>query len=245
MRTRYELKEAARLGPGEEDDKEARVLNRIVRWTSEGLEYEADPRQGEKIVEELAFRTAKEWRRQQSAIPLTRSRKTRKTHYRAFAAMSNYLSADRPDCQFSSREVCRFMAEPTTMGVEALERIGRYLVKRPRLVYKYPVNSIVSAFDIYVDTDHAGCLRTRKSTSGGCVLAGRHLLKSWSSIQPTITPSSGEAELHGVVRGGAVGLSFMSLLSDLGVHLPLRVWTDSTASQGILRTSRSWKGQTP
>ena len=64
-------------------------------------------------------------------------------------------------------------------------------------------------------------------------MAGKHLLKSWSSTQPTITLSSGEAELHGVVRGGAVGLGFLSLLADLGVKLRLRLWTDSTASQGI------------
>ena len=39
----YELKQLARLGPGVGDDKEATVLNRVVRWTPEGLEYEADP----------------------------------------------------------------------------------------------------------------------------------------------------------------------------------------------------------
>ena len=44
LKQKYELKEAARLGPAPEDQKEARVLNRIIRWTSEGLEYEADPR---------------------------------------------------------------------------------------------------------------------------------------------------------------------------------------------------------
>ena len=65
------------------------------------------------------------------------------------------------------------------------------------------------------------------------MLVGSHLLKSWSSTQPVITLSSGEAELYGVVRGGAVGLGFISLLADLGVILVLRLWTDSTASQGI------------
>jgi len=48
-----------------------------------------------------------------------------------------------------------------------------------------------------------------------------------------VTLSSGEAELYGVVRGGAVGLGFLSLLSDLGVQLPMRLWTDSSASQGM------------
>ena len=64
-------------------------------------------------------------------------------------------------------------------------------------------------------------------------MVGSHLLKSWSSTQPVITLSSGEAELYGVVRGAAVGLGFLSLLTDLGIVLVLRLWTDSTASQGM------------
>ena len=53
LRKKYELKEGARLGPGEKDDKEARILNRLVRWTESGIEYEADPRQGERLVRDL------------------------------------------------------------------------------------------------------------------------------------------------------------------------------------------------
>ncbi len=69
------------------------------------------------------------------------------------------------------------MAEPTKMSVEALERMGSYLAKYPRLVYHYPFQEAVEGLDVYVGADHAGCLRTRKSTSGGWVLAGGHLLK--------------------------------------------------------------------
>ena len=46
----YELTRGGRLGPGAKDDKEATVLNRVVRWTSAGLEYKADPRQVEKFL---------------------------------------------------------------------------------------------------------------------------------------------------------------------------------------------------
>ena len=53
LKQRYELTESARLGPGSQDDKEGRVLNRILRWTAAGLEYEADPRQVEKLVRDL------------------------------------------------------------------------------------------------------------------------------------------------------------------------------------------------
>ena len=125
------------------------------------------------------------------------------------------------------------MAEPIILSAEALKRLGRYLVSYPRLVYEYPFQDAIDGIDVYVDTDHAGRLRTRKSTSGGCIVAGKHLLKSWSSTQPTITLSSGEAELHGVVKGGANGIGFLSLLGDFKIKIPLRLWTDSSASKGM------------
>ena len=112
------------------------------------------------------------------------------------------------------------MAEPTILSTEALKRLGRYLVKFPRLVYEYPFQDDVSHLDVYVDTDHAGCLRTRKSTSGGCIIAGKHLLKSWSSTQDTLALSSGETEYCGVTKTSGVGLGYQALLADLGVELP-------------------------
>ena len=45
--TRYELRKGGRRGPGKNDAKEILVLNRAIRWTASGPEYEADPRQAE------------------------------------------------------------------------------------------------------------------------------------------------------------------------------------------------------
>ena len=50
MRAKYELTVGARLGPGKDDDHEGLVLNRVVRWTSAGIEYEAYPRRAEKLI---------------------------------------------------------------------------------------------------------------------------------------------------------------------------------------------------
>ena len=47
--------------------------------------------------------------------------------FRAAAARSNYLSIDRPDCQFASKEMCRLMTTPKRMVHAALERLRRYL----------------------------------------------------------------------------------------------------------------------
>ena len=64
-------------------------------------------------------------------------------------------------------------------------------------------------------------------------MLGRHLVKSWSSTQTSISLSSGEAEFYGVVKAAGVGLGLQSLLQDLHLEVSVRVWTDSTASMGI------------
>ena len=162
-------------------------MNRIVRWTEHGIEYEGDPRQVERLIQELGLEGAKpvstpgvraslqSWNTDTS-IPTEKV-----THFRGLAARCNYLAADRPDCQFSAKEVCRFMSCPTKLSVAAIKRIERYLVQQKRLVYVCAWQDSVDSLEVCVDTDHAGCLKTRKSTSGGCVVLGAHLLKTWSS----------------------------------------------------------------
>ena len=102
--------------------------------------------------------------------------------YRAVAARANYLALDRPDLQLSAKEICRFMAKPTELSLQALKRLGRYLEGTRRLVFTYGWQS-AERIEAYSDTDWAGCARTRKSTSGGCLMLGSHLIKSWSSTQ--------------------------------------------------------------
>ena len=36
------------------------------------------------------------------------------TAFRGVAARGNYLPADRPDIQYSCKEICRWMAQPST-----------------------------------------------------------------------------------------------------------------------------------
>ena len=234
----YELTKGGRLGPGAEDAKQGVILNRIIRWTPEGVEYEADPRQVERLLEETGLEGANsvatpgvKMLAQQYAddehLP-----ETENTAYRARAARANYLAADRPDIQFAAKESCRWMSQPTKLGMEGLKRMTRYLVGRPRLVLMYPFQQ-ASSVECYSDTDWSGCVKTRKSTSGGCLMLGAHVLKTWSATQPTVSLSSGEAEFYGVVKAAGLALGQQSILRDLGLELPVRVWTDSSAAIGI------------
>ena len=235
----YEITVSPRLGPGANDAKEGRVLNRILRWRDSSIEYECDPRQIEKLIAECGLEGAKPVATpgvkatfselEQDSVDLAGDRNTA---FRGAAARGNYLAADRLDVQFACKEVCRWMARPSLHAWKSLKRICRYLVRAPRLVYSFPQQT-VSSIDVYTDTDWAGCPKTRKSTSGGVIMLGRHAVKHWSSTQTSTALSSGEAEFAGVIRGAGQGLGYQALLKDVGIQLPLRVWTDSSAAIGI------------
>ena len=105
-------------------------------------------------------------------------------------------------------------------------------------MYLYNFGSGVSptdCFDIYVDTDFAGCKESRRSTSGGIVTLNGSNVKHWSKTQSTIALSSGEAELHGIAAGIAQGLGMQSIAKDLGFTIGVRIHSDATAALGICR----------
>ena len=118
------------------------------------------------------------------------------------------------------------------LSIAALKRMCRYLAGQPRLVFKYDYQR-ASEISVYTDTDWAGCPKTRRSTSGGAILIGSHLIKTWSSTQPTVSLSSGEAEFYGLVKASGMGLGFQALMRDAGVELPVTAYTDSSAAMGI------------
>ena len=51
------------------------------------------------------------------------------------AARANYLSADRLDVLYATKEVCRFMLRLTDLAMGALKRLCQYLRARPRMVF--------------------------------------------------------------------------------------------------------------
>ena len=155
--------------------------------------------------------------------------------YRALSARMLYLSMDRPEIAYAAKELCRHFAHPTKTGVEALKRAARFLVGLPRLVWNFPFQRPTDDMTVYVDTDFGGCQTTRRSTSGGIAMRGKHPIKHWSLTQTTIALSSGEAELGGICRGASIALGLQSLAADLGIKTNIKMYTDATAAIGICR----------
>ena len=58
MNEKYETSIDPRPGHGPNDAKEGRVLNRVVRWCSDRITYEADPRQAERLTAECGLADA-------------------------------------------------------------------------------------------------------------------------------------------------------------------------------------------
>ena len=100
-----------------------------------------------------------------------------KTVYMSLSARLNYLSPDRPDVTHSATELMRSMPAPMRKDMERLKRVARYLVGCPRVCQFFPWQKRSNRIRAYADADFAGCKRTRKSTSGGCVMWGDHMLK--------------------------------------------------------------------
>jgi len=240
MAEHFLTKEVGTLGVGPGEVQELRILNRVVRWCHDGVRYEADPRHAELLQAGLAGKTLGlltpgTMSRELSADGDAELPEAQAGLFRSFAARAMYLALDRPDLAFAAKELCRRMRAPGRADLEALRRLGRYLVDSPRLVYLFRWGRPLPRLTVYGDTDFAGCRATRRSTSGGCAMWGSHLVKHWSSTQKAITLSSGEAELGGVVKAASEGLGLQSLAADLGLSVSLAICTDSSAAVGICR----------
>ena len=125
------------------------------------------------------------------------------------------------------------MANPRQSHWDRLVRLAKYLKGRMRYAIKFARQVGVHSINTFGDSDFAGEVDTRKSTSGGMMCIGDHMIKSWSTTQSLIALSTGEADLYAIKKSAANGLGAWSLLSDMGLTLDIRVYTDATTGKSI------------
>ncbi|XP_026439789.1 uncharacterized protein LOC113338626 [Papaver somniferum] len=137
-------------------------------------------------------------------------------HYRTLVGALQYLTVTRPDICFAVNYVSQFMHSPSDLHLQLVKRILRYLKETVDLginLNKCDVTSLKA----YTNSDWAGCLDTRRSTSGFAIFLGSNLV-SWSSKKkPTISKSSAEAEYKCLSVASAELQWFSYLLNDLHV----------------------------
>ena len=247
----YEVKVRGILGPELEDQKEIRILNRQLRWEEGFLEYEADDKHAQTIIEELGLEEDSKG----SSLPLPREYEPEEgdaeldgamaRKYRRIAAVVNYLALDRPDLQFAAGVLGRTAAKPTTRSWANLKKVGRYLLEHPRVVFRYNQCNVRQALSVVVfsDSDWAGCRSSRRSVSGGVATIAGAIVKSWSNRQASVALSSAEAEFYAATRAATEAIGIRTLMAEMGwgteiaeIHMDAEAATGMMSRRGLGRT---------
>nr|GEV99234.1 retrovirus-related Pol polyprotein from transposon TNT 1-94 [Tanacetum cinerariifolium] len=156
------------------------------------------------------------------------------TKYRSKVRALMYLTASRPDIMHATCYCARYQAQPTEKHLTVVKRIFRYLKDTIHMGLWYPKDTGLE-LTAFSDSDHAGCLDSRKSTSGGIQFLGGDKLVSWSSKKQDCTSMSS-------VEAGYVSLSaccaqviwIRTQLTYYGVHFDkIHMYYDSKAAIAI------------
>jgi hypothetical protein len=250
LEAEYELKNRGRLGLGEKDVRQIDMLGRVIKIDSEGISWKGDPRHRDLLFDYFGMNAHtkvltkngyEDDGTQGGNSDDTELNKEEARRFRMLAARLNYMAQDNPLLQFPAKEACRNMARPRVKDFAAVKRLVRFILGSGEVEFRYIWQNMDMAegIVIFVDSDWAGCRASRKSTSGGVIKIGAHVIKTWSSTQPTIATSSGEAELIAMYDGAARGLGLKSVLKELGMSPDLclcRLCTDSSAAKAFVST---------
>ena len=157
---------------------------------------------------------------------------------RSGAGICQYMTEQRFDIPFSTKEIMREAAGPTTASKTKLKRIARYLKGRQRCVLNFPsVGKLDDVIHVTVDADWAGNPKTRCSTSGGVLAIGPcFTVRHWSVTQATVSLSSAESEAKAITKGCIEALYVKHLLEHQTARtFKIEVWTDSSSAKAIIQ----------
>ena len=110
----------------------ATILARVVRWTSKGIECEADPKHRLLVMETFGFdegsrglvnNCEKNTKEEEDDEEMG---KGEGTEFRGVVARMNFLSQDCPDLQFPVKECSKQIAKPTRRAWKSAKKIARY-----------------------------------------------------------------------------------------------------------------------
>ena len=202
-------------------------------------EYEADGRHADTIVFDQGLEQSKSTAVTGTAEPGEYVQEeplsdALASECRTLGGTAMYLSEDRPDIAYAAKEVMRDASCPTEFTQRKLKKLGRYLRGCPRLVWKYGWSDRDGVVETSADSDHAGCKRTRRSTSGGAVMMDGHLIRMWSITQPLVSLSSGESEFYAAVKAVVEILYLRSFLEGMRKKCVYKLFSDSSAARGML-----------
>jgi hypothetical protein len=138
--------------------------------------------------------------------------------YRSMIGSLLYLTASRPDIQFSVCLCARFQASPHASHLQVVKRILRYLHGTLNFGIWLSASSCISLRS-FSDADFLGCRIDRKTTSGSCHFLGNSLI-TWSSRkQSSIAQCTAEPKYVAAASCCSQILWIVTTLKDYGINL--------------------------
>ena len=245
MEADMHLRIQATLGFGPGDDRQVKLLNRLITLEfasgKRRVVYEVDPRHVELIVGMFGLKSTSRGvsspgEKARTAPELEELVGSDCTLFRSGTMRLNYISGDLPHVQFAANSCAHFMSTPVVEGLTKLKRVPRYFINEPRVVQLFEEQEACTTLTVRADSNWAQSQIDRKSVSCVHLVLGKRLLKSYVGTQagaPSL--SSGEAEFIAAVRAGSLAIGMRSMLKDMGkVIKKITLGTDSNAAKGIL-----------
>jgi hypothetical protein len=115
------------------------------------------------------------------------------TMYRQMIGSLMYLTNTRPDICFAVNTLSQYMVEPRRVHLVAAKHVLRYLKGTIDYGLRYVSDHKIS-LQGYTDSDWAGSVTDRKSTSGCCFSLGSAMISWFSRKQTSVALSTTEAE---------------------------------------------------
>lgn len=159
--------------------------------------------------------------------------------YREAIGSLLYLSTKtRPDLSFAVGFESRNMERPTTTDVKNIKRTLRYLRKTESFGIVFPKKGDIKdlKLNIYTDSDYAGDIKTRRSTTGVVCLLGGVPIAWCSKRQPIVTLSSTEAEFVAATEGAKYAIYLKSFIQELiEKEIKPKIIIDNTSAISLIK----------
>jgi hypothetical protein len=141
--------------------------------------------------------------------------KINSTLYKQIVGSLMYLTATRPDMMFVESLLSRYMECPTELHLQVAKRVFRYLKGTVSFGVFYKKGGF-EGLNVYFDSDYAGDVKDRKSTSGYVFMLSAEAV-SWSlKKQPIVTLSTTKAEFIAVASYACQAIWLRRILQQLG-----------------------------
>ena len=153
--------------------------------------YQHDPRHVDVLVKDLGLEHGNSVQtpaalgalEEEESEPLSQDQHHR---YRSLVARYLFLSQDRADITFIVNELCQKMSNSNQQSLARLNRLARFLKRERQWGQVFEKGAMTKDLTVFTDSDWAGCKKTRKSSSAGVLMQGKHTLKAYTRKQRII-----------------------------------------------------------